>query len=829
MAATSTSLKSRSGSRVNAVTGALVIVIAALTHVAAHAQQPVPGRASLPGAGPSAGPARLVDAIDVEDHQTQVDINVQFSCAVHYAGHSPASAGDEVRVRLRLDASCGTTSQLSGSESPAVSGASGIVSAARVEPSLGSEITLTLRWTHVESFVLAQGADSGALRVRLLRQRTDQPHILVQEHTDSDTQYAVNLESRQVPYDPAARQAAAQRLQVPVFVSEIVIDQEKWFRLRAGPFDRRVDAEEVLRMAAAFYPGAWLAVADDDVTTEGDHAAKEHSLPPIQPAGADPPLSSQELASILSQARKAMSSHDYPMAVQLLTRLQRQPEYPQRSQAQELLGLTRERAGQVAHAKAEYEEYLRRYPNGAAAERVRNRLRMLRAAAAPDQSSAPNEESAHRWRASGGLSQAFRRDSFGSDLNGPLYATLVENAVFTDADLFVHRDGVRFDSGLRTNFGYVRNLLPPDTMDASSRGYVSAAYLELNDKLLGIRGRVGRQTALADGVFGTFDGARLTYEFAPSWSVRASAGMPVDSSRSPVQTQRRFESIAMGFSPALSTWDSSIYFTRQTDEGNRDRQAVGAQVQYSTPQRSLVGYVDYDTMFQALNAVALLGTVQLPARWQLVLDLEHRNAPLLTLRNALYGQSAGTLTELARSYSTSQLMGLARDRTAELSTCSVSLLRPLGERFQVSFDFYDLRFSDTPASGGVPAFPGGDNSDRAYQVQLLGTGLLSASDFNQLVVRYDRTPEYNLLGYELIARYPLWGAWRFGPRVLVQRKATAAGFTQYDYTPYGHLDYQRSHWLLEFEAGAEYGHNPQALELGNTTRLFASAGYRIRF
>ena len=55
-----------------------------------------------------------------------------------------------------------------------------------------------------------------------------------------------------------------------------------------------------------------------------------------------------------------MSARDYPKALALLTKLQRQPEFPERARAQELLGLARERSGQLAHAKAEYEEYLRR-------------------------------------------------------------------------------------------------------------------------------------------------------------------------------------------------------------------------------------------------------------------------------------------------------------------------------------------------------------------------------------------------------------------------------------------------------------------------------------
>ena len=67
----------------------------------------------------------------------------------------------------------------------------------------------------------------------------------------------------------------------------------------------------------------------------------------------------------------ALSQRQYPQAVELLTRLLRQPEYPGRAEAQELIGLVRERAGQLAHAKAEYQEYLRRYPDGSAAARVR--------------------------------------------------------------------------------------------------------------------------------------------------------------------------------------------------------------------------------------------------------------------------------------------------------------------------------------------------------------------------------------------------------------------------------------------------------------------------
>jgi len=111
----------------------------------------------------------------------------------------------------------------------------------------------------------------------------------------------------------------------------------------------------------------------------------------------------------------------------------------------------------------------------------------------------------------------------------------------------------------------------------------------------------------------------------------------------------------------------------------------------------------------------------------------------------------------------------------------------------------------------------------------LASSILRTNDFNQFIVRYDSTPTYNVIGWQAISRYPVFGAWRIGPRFLFQRKTTNTGFTSIFYAPYGHLDYQRNGHVLEFEGGAELGKNPAGLEIGNTTRLFVSLGYRINF
>jgi tetratricopeptide (TPR) repeat protein len=782
------------------------------------------------------GPARLIDVIDVDERESQVDITLQFNCSLRYAGHTPASEGPELRLRLRIDRDCGVMGSLAAggeitAEIPPISGPRGVVASARLESSLGGEVTLTLTFAKPESFVLAQGASATGMRVRLLRAREEKTQILVTERGDTASNYAVNLESQRQPFDPGAVELAAKRLQTKTFVSEVETGGEKWYRLRAGPFDQRTVAENVLRLATKDYPRAWLAVGDDSVTNDPNAAIAEPPLPAVEQMGVDPPLDPAERNSLLQQARKAMRARDYPQAVQVLTKLQRQPEFPERAEVQELLGLARERSGEVAHAKAEYEEYLRTYPKGPAADRIRARLRMLRAASAAGRTGGldASQGADHGWKVSGGASQLYRRDSFGTDFNGPLTSTIVQNAIFTDADVFIHKDGERFTTGLRTNVGYAKNFLPRDIQGAEDRVRITTAFLDLNDKLLDLRGRIGRQTTINDGIFGTFDGAAVSYRFLPSWSVRATVGMPVDNSGDGVETDRRFETLAIDFAPALSHWDTSVYVTQQRNDGLQDRQAVGAQVQYARANASVVSYVDYDTAYQSLNALVLLGTLQLPDRWQLTLDLEHRNAPLITTQNALIGQTVTSLTELERIYSEQQIADLARDRTPTLSTYSASALKQLGERFETILDVFYTKLSGTPASGGVEAFMGTEGNEISYQLQLLGSSLLRTNDFNQLVVRYDTAPSYKVIGWQYISRYPLFGAWRIGPRILFQRKTTDTGYSSVFYAPYGHLDYQRHGHVLEIEGGAEIGKNPAGLEIGNTTRLFVSIGYRINF
>jgi len=324
------------------------------------------------------GPGRFVDLIELTDHDDQADIVVQFTCSLRYLTHQPAAEGKELRIQLQPQGDCGLTpgAPVPG-ELPPMSGGANIIDAARVDADVPGQVTLAFTFRKSERYVLVQGVDPRSMRLRLIDRARGRGKVMVNEPSEGVNSYAINLESQPKDFDPAAVALAHDRLKVQVYVSQAVVDGATWYRLRAGPLDKRSDADRLLNLAVADYPRAWLATGDDTATTQGGNS---EVLPDVQRIGSDPALDPAALGKFVADARAAMSARDFPKAIGLLTKLQRQPEFPQRAAMQELLGLARERAGQLAHAKAEYQEYLRRYPNGEAADRVARRLAVLRAA-----------------------------------------------------------------------------------------------------------------------------------------------------------------------------------------------------------------------------------------------------------------------------------------------------------------------------------------------------------------------------------------------------------------------------------------------------------------
>jgi tetratricopeptide (TPR) repeat protein len=656
-----------------------------------------------------------------------------------------------------------------------------------------------------------------------VRPETDRSKVTVREVNGGAAAYAVNLDAAQAPYGAAAITAAAQATGVRAYVSEAVVDGQKWYRLRAGPFVSESDARRVLSTARSQYPKAWLAVADDSTMSKPGLPDAVGSVAGTKAPG-NTTLTQQDLDQTMKRAQEAFRRKDYAVAIPLLTRLTEQPEFPQRAQAQELLGLARERQGQLAHAKAEYEEYLRRYPDGEAADRVSKRLRALTFAASPAsaqaRAAAANES---RWKVYGGVSQTYRRDTSSFDNGSVSRQATTQDAILSDVALAARRSGERYDFAARVSGAYGLDMLQDGP---GSQATVSLMFGELRDRVLDWTVRGGRQSGTLGGLIGTFDGLYAGYQVVPSVRVNAMYGYPVDSIRASPSTDRKFYALSADFGTFADAWDVSLYGISQDYYGLTDRQAIGTELRYFRPGLTFVGLVDYDLHFGDLNDVLLLATAALPARWTMSANLDHRKSPGLSLQNALIGQPVRTFDELFGLYSSAQVEQFARDRSAASDTYTVSLSRPFGEHWQWSMDVSGISTGATPASGGVEAtLPSG--TDLIVSTQTLAYGLFDRGDVSSLGLQYQTGDATDTISLGLYTQQPLGQAWRISPRFRFdRRKFHADGSQQMLYSPGLRTELHWRRLWLEFEGGAEFGQRTLGDSSSDATRYYFSLGYR---
>ena len=234
------------------------------------------------------------------------------------------------------------------------------------------------------------------------------------------------------------------------------IDAETWYRTRLGYFDSAALAAAALRDLRERFPGAWidqsadastesaLDIVSDAAMLDAQESVENQQQPPsaLSTAGID------EAQSLMADARRSMVAGELSRAIQIYTKILQLPPNDYHPDAQEFLALARERNGQIAHAKAEYERYLDAYPDAEGATRVRQRLAALVAApqassadAAPSVAARTESRSASPWRFRTFLSQYYRRDV--NQINDQ-DEIVSQSAIYTDASLDARRRGERF-------------------------------------------------------------------------------------------------------------------------------------------------------------------------------------------------------------------------------------------------------------------------------------------------------------------------------------------------------------------------------------------------
>jgi tetratricopeptide (TPR) repeat protein len=559
-------------------------------------------------------------------------------------------------------------------------------------------------------------------------------------------------------------------------------------------------------------------------------------------------------AAAMDEARAALKANNFNGAIQLLTKVIKLPENENSAEAHELLGLARQRSGQVAAAKSEYESYLSRYPNREGAERVRQRLdAIITASGEPSEKlrTATNQPGFKRangfgqsgettWTFSGSASEFYIRDdsfrtavdpSVAPDPNADADSHQVhQNESLSSLDLvaawvndqargklrFSGTEEHHFDSGSEDRLG------------------VAALFSDVELKDWAVLGRVGRQTRNTGGVLGRFDGGLVSWQALPYAKFNLVTGSPVLSRFDPpFRDQKYFYGASVDLGPFLGGFETTLFAIEQRDRWLVDRQAVGAEFRYFDQTKSAFSTVDYDVHFQQLNAAIFSGSWTLPDQSTIYGGADYRKTPYLSTWNALLNQPFTTLYDMLRLQSNEQLRQLAIDQTPTYKSAMIGVSHPLTEHFQVSADATVVNLTQSialpgvdPALGTLPA-----GNEYYYSTQLMSSSLIKDGDMYIAGLRYSQLLNSNLYVLDFNMRYPLWSEFSISPRLrLGYRAGRGIDLTEYTALPSVLVDYYWSKELsTEFELGAQRTWSRQDGVRDDNTELFLTLGVRYDF
>jgi hypothetical protein len=508
----------------------------------------------------------------------------------------------------------------------------------------------------------------------------------------------------------------------------------------------------------------------------------------------------------MEDARRAITANDYPAAIRLLTKVLQSADSTHEQEAHELLGVARERNHQLAHAKAEYQEYLRLYPEGEGADRVRQRLAaLLTFGREPEPAAAvtTGEAEPSRPRAttdySGSLSQYFRRDSSISDEAGETFS---QSFLATDADLFGRLRTDNYDLRAQASGGYRFDIEGSGTGSDTRLRYL---YVDATHRGHQLNARLGRQSRSTGGVQGRFDGGLVSHQTWRFARFNLVGGSPVDLTQAnAIDTDRYFYGLSVDLGTFAERWDSTLYAIEQRVSDILDRRAVGAEIRYVRPEASLFTLIDYDVSYNSLNTLLMFGNYRFGNGATVGFSIDVRDSPSLTTSNALIGQPVDSIDDLLDVADEDEVRDFAEDRTARSQTYTLSGSYPLSETFQLASDFTVAEFSSTETSGGVEGTPA-TGWEYFYSLQLIGTELVRPADVHVLSLRYADTDTTDTAGLMLNSRFADIGNWRLNPRFRFDFQQLDGGSGATLLRPSLLVDYRwRRSLTLEFEGGYEW-------------------------
>ncbi len=792
--------------------------------------------------------ASVFEGVTVEQEGSRTVVRIVFTAPMRYQNHTPARVGRELRIVVKplapdafpQSALYGRESRGWGADEPHP------LRNLRYEGTRTTGSILTLQFARSIEFNVRSTPDLRSIVVTLpsktkkeeVTQPADKTYSEVMGKAPAQApvtrpvapkgRYVLYLLSDTRPIDTTKVKRPEGFADKELFVSEADVRGRHWYRLTLGYFKSKSEAKAARSAISKSYPKAWIGLSRQ--------AAAGATITKAARTGT---LSGRDMGQVIQAGRDAMTDGKYRRAIRLFTAVLEGSDPRYHQEALELLGLARERLGQLAQAKAVYEKYLQRYPKGDDADRVRQRLagvltatpgeRETQALAAAEKKAAKRRERPARWEWYGSLSQEYFRDQTTS-ADDPANVSVNSSRLTSSLDMTTRRRSADYDIRTRTNVQHQRDFISNSKPDTYA---ISDFYLEVKQKASGARLKVGRQRQNGSGVLGRFDGLLVGYPLSDTITSNFVAGFPVDlNDNTKLQKEISFAGLSADITPVDSDWSYNVFFIQQQNDGVLDRRAIGGEVRYFSDDKSLFTQFDYDLSYRALNIFLTQFNWNLTDRDTIYATFDSRLSPTLTTGNALTGQTARTLGGLLLTNTESQVRQLAIDRTPRTTSVTVGGSHRLREDLQVNGDITATRTGSTPASGGVAATPATD-LEWLYSLQFIGNDLFSDGDSLILGLRYSNTTPANIFAFNVDARQPLPLGWRINPRVLVEYRSPKGTATSRRtlVKPSIRAEYKYSRNLeINLEGGIDWTreNNPTT---GNTSNLgyFVSMGYRWDF
>ncbi len=460
-------------------------------------------------------------------------------------------------------------------------------------------------------------------------------------------------------------------------------------------------------------------------------------------------VANNQAGGLMVKARDSMLRGELFGAIEALNAVLNLPANKYSADAQLWIGIAKERSGQPAKAKLEFESYLKLYPNGTEKSWVTARLAKLNVLAPTVAKVKPRPQpTAFEVNKYGSLSMYYYTGKSWSNTTRTLAdgSVVPDNSSRKDQSSFITSLSMtaraynnEFDNRLVVQDFFSANLLH----GKKSRNRPNAYYYDVRNRIDNYSVRLGQQSAMGGGVLGRFFGATAGYGFAQDWRANVAVGRLTDVS---LDAKPKFYSLGLDFG-VNSPLGGSAYYINQHNALITDRKAVGGNLRYFEQGKTLFAMTDFDLQFKEFNMFTLQGTLNRDSGTDFNFMLDRRKSPSLSAMNAVYGapvitgashcydpntglrvsdaecildQANGThlytsfidmqyspttiASLLASGFTTAEIVSLAKQRTAISNMAQLGVSQRINDKWQSGADFTISNTSGTPASGSQTTY-----------------------------------------------------------------------------------------------------------------------------